>query len=266
MDDGEAHQRAWFAERRKEHPELKQVAEGKYLISDEETTPEATSSKDVWTLWKSPDGQFEVAGTLEFSDETLPYWINLNLRMQPTAFWVFRWKTTIGCRRTPSNLLCEETNSQGLVLRTAKDEINGPTEIFMPITFFWGGLTRSSVIHGDGPAHLTLLMQGGETETFPVSFNPVDASLRLVPRGKDPILHSEMDAVEFQLASRDASARPPNDPPGSGVPHGSEPQPPLTPMMELWVASNGILLSASPPDAQGGGFVRLVEFKKLADF
>jgi hypothetical protein len=265
LDAEEAQARAWFRERRQEHPDLKQVAEGKYLISDEDTTPEATSSSDVWTLWKSPDGQWEVTGTLEFSDESVPYWIELTPRMRPAVFKVFRRETTIGCRRTPSTLLCEETNSHGLVLRTAQHEINGPTEIFMPMPFFWAGLARSSEFHGDEVAQLTLLAQGGETETFPVSFSPIDASLRVLRRGKYPILQSEMDAAEFQLAARDPSEWHPHNPHDLPNPPGPEPQQPYSPMMELWVSSDGILLFASSPNTREG-FVRLVQFKKLAGF
>ena len=36
-------------------------------------------------------------------------------------------------------------------------------------------------------------------------------------------------------------------------------------MMKLWVSSNGILLSATPPEPEGS-YVRLVEFKKFEDF
>ncbi len=265
LDDAEAHQRAWFAERRKAHPDLTQVAEGKYFMSDEESTPKETSAQDVWTLWKSPDGDFEAAGTLEFSDESVPYWIQLNPRMQPIAFRVFRWETTIGCRRTPSNLLCEETNDKGVVLRTVNDALNGPTEIFMPIIFFWAGLTRGSEIHGDEPARFTLLAQGSETQTFPVSFNPVEASLKVLHRGKYPVAHSEIDGAEFELAGRESSASHPNDPQGAAPPPGSKPPQPYVPMMKLWVSSNGILLTATPVDPEAG-YVRLVEFKKFEDF
>ena len=264
-DDAKAHARAWFAEGRQEDPNLKQVAEEKYLYLDADAAPSATSSHDVWTLWKSPNGEFEISGTLELSDESVPYWIQLTPGMQPAAFKVFRWATTIGCRRTPAKLLCEETNPKGLVVRTARHEINGPTEIFVPMAFFWAGLTRSSEFHAEEAAHFTLLAQGGETETFPVSFSPVAASLRVLRRGKQPIPHGEIDAAEFQLDARDPAERNPPASPRPGAAPGSETSQPYSAMLKLWVAANGILLSALPPDAQEGS-VRLVEFKKLAYF
>jgi hypothetical protein len=135
----------------------------------------------------------------------------------------------------------------------------------MPIPFFWAGLTRSSEFHGDEAARLTLLAQGGETETFPVSFSPIDASLRVLRRGKYPILQGEMDAAVFQLSARDPSERHPHNPHGEANPPGPEPQQPYSPMMKLWVSSDGILLFASSPNTQEG-FVRLVRFKKLAGF
>ncbi len=266
LEDNELQSRAWFAERRKEHPDLKQVAEGKYLYTDPDTTPAPSSSYDAWTLWKSPDGEFEVSGALEFPDESVPYWIKLTPRMRPTAFKFFRMdQTSIACRRTPSELRCEQTNDAGKVLRTANDAINDTTEIFMPITFFWAGQTRGAEFHGDAAIRLTFLAQGGETETFPVSFSPIGASLRVLRRGKYPILHSEIDAAEFQLDMQDPSERPANPPHAPGAPPGSAPQQPLSPVLKLWVSAKGILLSASPTDPEEGN-VRLVEFKKLAEF
>lgn len=265
LDGGEAHQQAWFATRRKEHPELKQVAEGKYLLSDEESMPEATSSKDSWTLWKSADGQFEVAGTLESSDEAVPYWIQFTPGCAPQLSGSSGGRPPSDARRTPSTLLCEETNSKGAVLRTSHQEMNDTMEIFLPISIFWGGLTRGAEIHGDETAPFTMLAQGSETETFPISLNPVEASLKLLRRGKYPVAHSEMDAAEFELAARDPSAGPPDKPQGAGIPPGSQPPQPYAPMMKLWVSSNGILLSATPPEPEGS-YVRLVEFKKFEDF
>ena len=267
MDAGEAQARAWFAERRQAHPGLKQVAEGKYLIfDDEDAPPQETSSSDTWTLWNSPNGEFEVNGILGFSDESVPYWINLTSRMRPTAFKVFRPdKTSIGCQRTPSKLLCQQTDNEGRVLRTVDDDMSDPAEIFMPITFFWAGLTRNAEFPGGKAAHFTLVAEGGETMTFPVSYNPIGASLKLLRRGKYPVLQGEMDAAQFQLATQDPSERPSTPPPGSGNAPGSEPPQPYVPMFDLWVSSNGILLSASPPGTQVE-YVRLVQFKKLADF
>jgi hypothetical protein len=266
MDAEEAQARAWFEERRQANPGLKQVAEGKYLISDEDAAPQSTSPSDTWTLWKSPNGEFEVNGTLVSSDESIPYWINLTSRMRPTAFKVFRPdKTSVGCQRTPSKLLCQQIDGEGRVLRTVDDDMSDPAEIFTPITFFWAGLTRNAEFPGGKAAHFTLVAEGEETMTFPVSYNPVGASLRLLRRGKYPVLQGEMDAAKFQLAYQDPSLRPSTPPPGSGNTPGSEPPQPYAPMFDMWVSSNGILLSASPPGTQVE-YVRLVQFKKLADF
>jgi hypothetical protein len=267
MGAGEPQARAWFEERHQANPGLKQVAEGKYLISDDEDAPpQETSSSDTWTLWKSSNGEFEVNGILVSSGESIPYWINLTSRMRPTAFKVFRPdKTCVGCQRTPSKLLCQQTDSEGRVLRTVDDDMSDPAEIFTPITFFWAGLTRNAEFPGGKAANFTLLAEGEETMTFPVSYNPLGASLRLLRRGKYPVPQGEMDAAQFQLTYQDPSSRPSTPPPGSVNAPGSEPPQPYVPMFDLWVSSDGILLSASPPGSQVE-YVRLVQFKKLADF
>ena len=114
-------------------------------------------------------------------------------------------------------------------------------------------------------AHLTLYAEDEATQTFPISFTLLDASIRKLRRGKYSILHNEMHAVEFQVDVLGPSKRLADSAHQSGTPPVSEHQQPYTPFYELWVSEDGILLSAS--DAQTKKeFIRLVQFKKRPDF
>jgi hypothetical protein len=272
LDADEAQARAWLAERRKEDPSLTQVAEGRHLIILSAEVKEAPASCDIWTLWKSQDGGFEVFGELRFSDcdtenDSSPYWIKLSPRLRPLAFKNFMGdNTAYGCRRTPSEMLCEETGSEGKVLRAIDDDtINDSAELFLPLAFFFAGLTRNLGSQTGESTCFTLYQEDEATETFPISFFARDASLRLLRRGKYAILHDELSASEFRLEVRDPSKRFAHNPQHSVNPPGAEHQQPYSPFYDLWVSENGVLLSASDAKSQKE-FIRLVQFKKLADF
>lgn len=270
-DSSEAQARAWLAERRKEHPDLKQVAKGRHLILDSDPADETTAACDMWTLWKSQDDEFEVNGSLKHSDcdleaESAPYWVELTSRMRPTAFKNFMGdKTSYGCRRTPSKLICEETNDKGVVLRAINDEVISPTELFMLHTFFLAGLTRSSASETGEPAYFTLYVEDKATEIFPISFSKFNAALRLLQRRKYSILNNNWEATEFQLETREPTKTPAHKPSDSGTLPGLENQQPYSPVLKLLVSSNGILLSATVLDTRKE-IIRLVQFNKLADF
>jgi hypothetical protein len=268
----EAQARAWLAERRKEHPDLKPVAEGRHLILLPDDAEKAFASCDAWTLWKSRDGEFEVFGELRESDcdseaDSSPYWIKLTPRMRPTAFKNFMGDdTSYGCRRTPSKMLCEETNSKGTVLRAVDDDsVNDSTELFMLYAFFFAGLTRSSGSQTGESAYFMLYEEDEATATFPISFWSRDASLRLLRRKKYSILHNEMDAAEYQVDVRELPERLAGNRHNAVISPSPEHQQPYSPFLELWVSEKGILLSASDPKTQKE-FIHLVQFKKLADF
>ena len=275
MEDEEPQARAWLAIRQKERGQLKKVAEGIYLIKSNFAlgkTQETSEASDVWTLWKLENGEFQVDGEFKASKSAIKasstsYQVDLNPQMRPVSYKLFGKKLVSGCVWTASKLFCQETDRSGEVQGAAGASIDNSTSFLSPLfPFLFNALTPNSKIQPGEMTYLTLLSLSYSDEPGAlIDLIPEYASLCLIRREKYSILQAHMDGSEFQLGVREipgAAATIPEAPP---IPPDPEHKDQYKPFCKFLLSSNGILLSASDVNTEKE-FIRLVQFKKFADF
>jgi hypothetical protein len=267
--------RAWLAVRQKQRGQFKKMAEGEYSVKSSTALNkfgEPSEISDVWTLWKLENGGFLVDGEFKspksrIKASSTSYQVNLDNQMRPAAYKIFGGKLVSGCMWTTAKLYCQETYGRGDVEGSAGASIDDSTRLLAPLfPFLYNGLTPSSKVQLNEITCLTLLTLAYSDEPGAlIDLIPEYASVSLVRQAIYSIPEPDTKGSEFQLGVQEilhAAATHAQDP---VIPPDSEHKVPYKPFCKFVVASNGILLSATDAKTQRE-FIRLMQFKKFADF
>jgi hypothetical protein len=276
LDKEEAQARAWLAKMEEEHAQFKKVAEGTYIITsntDVKVPAEPSECHDVWTLQGSGNGEFQVDGMFSCPDSnskgySFPYQVKLDHQLRLAAYKIFGTKLVSGCVRTKSKLFCQETDREGRLQGTTGASIDNSTQLLSPdiIPFLFIGLTANSKIHSGETTYLTLLSlvtfdEPGET----IALFPAYGSLSSIHPRTYSVQHANLHGAEFQLAMKEIPHAAATTPQSPVIPPDVEHKDQYRPFLKFVISSNGILLSATDLESNKE-FIRLVQFRKLADF
>ena len=144
----------------------------------------------------------------------------------------------------------------------AEGPIDGPSELFfVPFSFLLAGTTRRPELTAARILKFKMLY----LDEPDYDLHAMDARIARL-QGKDqPPVRTDGKASEYGIEWHLFSNKPPASPKASEKQPSSEYVEPFSPIMKLWISEEGILLSATDPE-RNKEFIRLVQFKKFADF
>ena len=234
------------------------VAEGEYAIArigDLGIQPPGTEEfefGEVWTLWATGDGEFEVEGEWRFeSPEALPNRIPFTLRLShdlhPLSLKEFvrlEWQSDSGpltCRLSPAELYCESGARDPKHMIVERLQMSRPYAFLWPISpFSLGSIAQTAVQRPDTDVEITAIVAEEPSPANPVCFVSHPASVRY--------LGQEAFVVDGQAILANKTLLDPSP----------------YPKLILWTDPQGLLLAAQRATLPGSR-LELVKYRRVGN-